>query len=690
AGGDKVRIDALDAELGDNVAATFDYTISDGELTATATANVTFDLTQRALIGDGVQGTELFNAGSNPEIIGDVNGDGIADFIFANNGASRYYNDDGYYTYATNIGEAYVVFGASDGLPDLIDPDGLDGTNGFVVSGADNFDELGSNFTGVGDFNGDGVDDFLVSDRAQFENYAEGFLTKSYLIFGTDEGFPEDLSAAEIDGTNGIVIAGPRTSDFAFSELAISSAGDLNGDGFDDLIVSSGDAYVTVNVYNYETQEFDTEYRAAGGAFVVFGTDDPIGDLGLYQGAGNPAAAFYVNDVDASTGVFISAPNGVNPPYASVGRAIAAVGDVNGDGVDDIAVNSGNVRDFDYGTYGQVTGDQVHIIFGSTTGLPASIDLSTLDGTNGFTVTGGVDDFLFGQRVEAAGDFNGDGFDDVAFTSPYGAAEGSIVVLLGRDEDVTPFASGFSANQLDGTNGLRITTPSGDRAFGFDVASVGDLNDDGFDDLAISSSYGGVSFVVYGTDSGAPIISVGDIDGTNGFLIAPVNDYGYRTEVAGGADLNGDGVEDIIVSGGPAFILNGGVDSALTPAVGVGSYEFSEFRITAGNEYRVDGALNVSDIAGPVDFTTDDFRVGGNDTEGRIVITSAGDPVRITVENADNIGDAGVIAVGADRGGFGELFVENGAQLISRNNGVYDPDAGFVRGGYYNVNIGRN
>src|SRR3954451_11954538 len=142
--------------------------------------------------------------------------------------------------------------------------------------------------------------------------------------------------------------------------------------------------------------------------------------------------------------------------------------------------------------------------------FPANIDLSTLNGTTGFRLSGAAADDRSGYSVASAGDVNGDGFADLivgaALADPHGVSSGATYVVFGK-------ASGFAANidlsTLNGTTGFKL---SGAAAFDFSgrsVASAGDVNGDGFADLIIGADgadphgdLSGASYVVFGKAAG--------------------------------------------------------------------------------------------------------------------------------------------------------------------------------------------
>src|SRR5919199_142267 len=185
---------------------------------------------------------------------GDVNGDGFDDLIIAATTASP--------NGITFAGQSYVVFGSNSGFGASFNLSALNGSNGFAINGIAAFDLSGWSVSSAGDVNGDGFDDLIIGARGASPNgiYSAG---QSYVVFGSNSGFGASVNLAALNGSNGFAINGIAAGDV--SGYSVSSAGDVNGDGFDDLII--GAPFADPNGMNY-----------AGQSYVVFGKDTGLAD----------------------------------------------------------------------------------------------------------------------------------------------------------------------------------------------------------------------------------------------------------------------------------------------------------------------------------------------------------------------------------------------------------------------------
>ena len=346
---------------------------------------------------------------------------------------------------------SYVVFGKATGFTDTIALSALDGSNGFRLSGTRSNDAAGTSVSGAGDINGDGFDDLIVGAP-----YRGGGPSAVYVVFGKAGDFSSNLDLSSLDGANGFKVQGEQFQALGHS---VSGAGDINGDGFDDVILGA------------PRDEEDGAYT--GAAYVLFGKADGF----------TPEIALSAFDGDNGfklTGINIG---------DQTGNSVSGAGDVNGDGFSDLIIAA---RDADpHGTYSGAA----YVVFGGDTRFSAKLDLSTLDGTNGFRLNGETAYSRIGATVSDAGDVNGDGFDDLIVGS-FGPTPAYVV--FGKD-------GGFNANlnvSHLGINGFKLVDV---QDFGSYASSAGDVNGDGFDDLILGASYDN-SHVVFGFPTDAAVI----------------------------------------------------------------------------------------------------------------------------------------------------------------------------------------
>ncbi len=408
------------------------------------------------------------HSGYSVSSAGDVNADGIDDILIG-----AYLGDPK----GTDSGETYVVFGSAQGFAPSLNLSTLNGINGFIINGINANDQSGLSVSSAGDVNADGIDDILIG--AYLGDSNEGDSGESYVVFGSDNGFAPSLNLSALNGSNGFRLNGIDAGDQ--SGLSVSSAGDVNADGIDDILI--GARYGDPNGSN------------SGESYVVFGSAQGF------------APSFDLSALDGSNGFLI---NGINADDNS-GHSVSSAGDINADGIDDILIGA------HLGDPNGSNSGETYVVFGNAQGFDRSIHLSLLDGSNGFRLNGINADDHSGVSVSSAGDVNADGIDDIIIGAhlgdPNGANSGETYVVFGSAQG---FAPSLNLSTLNGSNGFLINGINANDYSGRSVSSAGDVNADGIDDILIGAYLGdpnggdsGETYVVFG--NARPILDLNGV-----------------------------------------------------------------------------------------------------------------------------------------------------------------------------------
>jgi len=465
--------------------------------------------------------------------LGDVNNDGVADYAHA---GTNFIGVDG-------DNEVFVVFGSPSGFPPQFGLSTIDGDNGFRITDQSDLLQAWISAGPAGDVNGDGIDDLVLTAR---DDQPTPTRLVGAVILGRDTPFPLTLDIADLDGSNGFLLSDPDApTSTPAAPLAANRSVDLNCDGIEDLVIG-------------------------------FPQRDPSGDVRILFGGAFPISAnVALTGLDGGNGVRIL------PPAGSVdfGFAHSGLGDFNGDGCDDLAIGDLNASVAAADASGRVT-----IVFGDPN-LPSPLDAGTLDGSDGLHIESGPPDLAvngLGTDV-VGGDFDGDGLADLLAGAPGGtelggqSEEGGAIIVTGAAANPATLEVRFTGGgRVSVTRGFFSMATSSNPGLVAAFVAAGDFNGDGLADAAFSApgespspdrANAGVVYVLFGQDGGLPDqIPLDTLVGNDalGFVVTGAQSADEIGLALNAGDFNHDGGDELAIGGNiandfPAGSANGAV-----------------------------------------------------------------------------------------------------------------------------------
>ena len=257
--------------------------------------------------------------------------------------------------------------------------------------------------------------------------------------------FPEIFQLSDLNGQNGFKIDGEVAGDW--SNLAGGIAGDVNGDGYTDLIIGA-----------------ELHNNWVGRSYVVFG--------GPGVGSGGILA---LSSLEGRTGFKLD-----GEAKDESGYWVSAAGDINDDGQADVLIGAW--------ARNNSTGRSYMVFGGPGVGSSGSLPLTSLNGANGFKLDGEAASSVSGYSLSGIGDMNGDGVMDLAIGAyGYASNTGRSYVVFGGPK---VGSSGLLAlSTLNGINGFKLAAEAAGDGSGISVSTAGDINADGYPDLLIGAHY---------------------------------------------------------------------------------------------------------------------------------------------------------------------------------------------------------
>ncbi len=428
----------------------------------------------------GAEDEDVF--GHHVAIVPDLNGDGYDEVLVT--APLSDLNAE-----SMDNGRVYLFYGSAAGLSGNISLSAADA----IFHGAYAGNEASHDAFGIGDIDNDGYNDLGIAIKKTKPEQGGNRLGKTYIFFGSSTKLQGTISLETADAS----IVG---NDAGAEAAHIKGAGDLDNDGYDDIMIGSG---------------FNTQVGAeAGKIYVFFGRD-----RNEWQ-------------VDADIETFSDASFLAESAGDWAGHRVSGLGDVNGDGYDDILIGANHRANGDLNLAGET-----YLVLGKARdGWAKDVSLENADAS----WIGDTNKMQLGWNVSQVGDVDGDGLADILTSSD----KSQYYLILAQDINYSsnqPISSSFTAR-------LSHTTTIAD-AIGHDISGLGDLNQDGFDDFLIGSpnvnSSTGETYLLLGRDTWPATLDLANSQAT--FVGENPGDYaGFSASGAG--DVNNDGQPDILIS----------------------------------------------------------------------------------------------------------------------------------------------
>ena len=378
------------------------------------------------------------------------------------------------------------MYGSADPATLNLSGSSIAPSRGFKILGGSAFGSLGGSVSGVGDFNGDGIADFIIGASAMNVTSNGG---AAYVVYGKTNASTLTLGAAgTIAAADGFMLSGNANDRAGFS---VSGAGDINGDGLADVIVGAPSSLSASN----------------GASYVIFG-----GATG-----GNLNAL-----VTAGQGFKISGSTANNS--LQTGTSVKSAGDVNGDGFADLIVATDSNQAY----------TAAYVVYGSSAPTSMTISNAALAASQGFRIFSGATTGAVLGEVSSAGDINGDGFADMIVGSNKGSSYVVYGSATGADVDLT-------AATIAASKGFKLTYSTANNATNAqDVAFAGDFDGDGLTDLVIAEQ----------SSTSGNVNSYKIVFGGTQWLTTPVIGNGVVTGSAASEAILGSTANDTLTGGG--------------------------------------------------------------------------------------------------------------------------------------------